>query len=202
MKNISFVLLAAIILFLSSCLNCIKPYQVNEYPVSKMKNSFIMNGVYLSEDNKSRTAYCFFENGLIKDIMLLNKTTMDSLRLDPYMIYAPFNENYILSKYDLENKESWGDYKIASDSTMILQQFGKCNDCFCGRMVLETKAKILNDSTLIIFPTYDYDIKVFLNRDTTLYYFYPTDFKPDSSQAWFLKKRWYKKGLHESRKIK
>ena len=200
MKNFSFVLLAVFVLLLSSCLNCIKPYKIYKEPVADIKNRFIMNVVYLSTDKKLKTAYYFFENGLVKDIMLFEKTPQDSILMDPYMIHAPFNPNYLLSKYDFNNKELWGNYKVTSDSTMIFQQFGKCNDCFCGRMVLETKTKILNDSTLIIYPTYAYDLKTFFDQDTILCYYHPTDFKPDSSQAWFLKKHWYKKGLHESRK--
>ena len=32
------------------------------------------------------------------------------------------------------------------------------------------------------------------------YKFYPTTFKPDSTKAWFKKKKWYKEGLHEGMK--
>ena len=62
-----------------------------------------MNGVYLSTDKKLKTAYYFFENGLVKDIMLFEKTPQDSILIDPYMIHAPFNPNYLLSKYDFNN---------------------------------------------------------------------------------------------------
>ena len=78
--------------------------------------------------------------------------------------------------------------------------------------MIELNGYFENDSTLLItdrncgrwFHCYQCEYIKKQNPQNYLpkvkYKFFPINIKPDSSQAWFLKKRWYKKGLHESRK--
>lgn len=116
-------------------------------------------------------------------------------------------------KFSPFNKEWWGTYSI-KNNTIKIEYFSKTNQesIIHNRYLIELSGYLKNDSTIIItnricdkwYHCYQCksDLKNNLNSYTppVQYNFYSTDFKPDSTQAWFLKKHWYKKGLHQSRK--
>ena len=69
----------------------------------------------------------------------------------------------------------------------------------CRRWVFERKGKLLNDTTVEVYSDYSYWGGDSLLHTPCVLNYYHTNIKPDSTNAWFEKKRWYKKGLHESR---
>ncbi len=103
--------------------------------------------------------------------------------------------------WNYNSKETWGNYTINGDS-IKMQKFGWNGMEFCSRSVYEMVGKILNDSTIILYSDYSFWFKYDLINKPNIFGFYPTNQKPDSTKAWFNNRRWYKKDLHESRKVK
>lgn len=130
----------------------------------------------------------FYENGLVKTVSLNQLKNVNS-KLSLNM------------KYDF--KEFWGHYSIRNNAITI-QIFNKHNEEIFKRWILETKANILNDSTIVIYNHKSYWSNVskenIVEPDKITLSLKKIDKKPDSSYAWFLNKRWYQKNVHESRK--
>lgn len=195
------------IIFLGSIFSCCftskKHFYTYKNELDIPTNSLLQtNGVYYNNQANGLNAFAFYKDGLVKLVLVRDSIHEGYHKKDYYEKKYYIDQSTFVSEVDLKEKELWGAYSINYDSTIILQQFGNCHDCFFRRMVLEKKGIVLNDSTILFFPTYNYESKKYFDEDTLKYDFIKTNFKPDSSQAWFLKKRWYKKGLHESRKIK
>lgn len=202
MKPLFLFMYIFIICILSSCFFTSKKHfysykkEINVSTTISIKS----NGIYLSNSKRGLNALAFYKKGLVKQVSIRDTLLEGYYKKDNIEKHFFINQNAFVSEWDLNEKELWGTYLINEDSSMIIQIFGDCRDCLFRRMVLETTVKIKNDTTLIVYPTYDYEQKKYFKQDTSIYHFHPTDFKPDSTQAWFLKKHWYKKGLHESRK--
>ena len=106
----------------------------------------------------------------------------------------------------------WGSFKIRKDSIYI-QAFYNFSQSTIKRDVVEIRGVIKNDTTILITqsrctwcrpvapnpPKYNENGIQYFDKPIE-YRFYPTDFKPDSSLAWFRKKKWYQEDLHESRR--
>jgi len=116
-----------------------------------------------------------------------------------FWLYPETAIDTILANDDYFKREIWGHYQIIYD-TIIIQSFGLANDQLCRRSVYETRGIILNDSTIKVFSDYSYWHNYELIKEPNIFRLYKTKHKPDSSIAWFNKKRWYKKNLHESRR--
>ena len=122
-----------------------------------------------------------------------------------------FNNNVYKNNKGI--KEWWGAYKINGNKIKI-QYFTRTDQesIIFKRYMIELNGYFENDSTLLItdrncgrwFHCYQCEYNKKQNPQSYLpkvkYKFFPINIKPDSSQAWFLKKHWYNKGLHESRK--
>jgi len=159
--------------------------------VSSHKYHIRVDGIFVSVNQ--RGAFALYKDGKVKFV--------DS--------YLPIGNEFWLNpdkmisivenQINIIGKEGTGHYKRVSD-TIIIQTFGISNDQLCRRSVYETKGIIVNDSTIKVFSDYSYWFNSELIKEPNIYRLYKTDHKPDSTLAWFNKKRWYKKNLHESRR--
>ena len=195
MKIFRLLTLFLILFLLPSCTGiypCRKQFTIykDPFPQPRTKIPIKTNGVYVST-NQSGSFY-LYDNGYTKTISS-NSPNSNSFWDDP-------NNQMIelLSGEDYFRKEVWGNYKLIAD-TIIIQNFG-LNDQLCKRSVYETKGIILNDTTIMVFSHYSFWFDYELIKEPNIYRLYKTEHKPDSTMAWFNKKYWYKKNLHESRK--
>ncbi len=138
-------------------------------------------------------ALCFFDNGLAKYISS-SVSANNSFWINPEVEIKNLLENDQYFK-----KELWGHFQIIDD-TIIIQNFGISNDQLCRRSVYEKKGVIVNDSTIIILSNYSFWFDNDLIKEPDTYRLFKTDQKPDSTLAWFRKKRWYHKNIDESRR--
>ncbi|QSB26510.1 hypothetical protein [Flavobacterium sp. CLA17] len=120
--------------------------------------------------------------------------------------YEYFDDNFWLSPEKelkkrssyYENSNDFGEYIIRKD-TIIIQDFYSNNNEFYSKKILEYKDVILSDTIVKILSSYTLNKEELLG-EPIIYRFYPISKKPDSTKAWFLDRKWYKKGLHKSRK--
>ena len=209
-KRIILVILIVTIINLPACISKHKRFNYfKEVPFSKNKFRIRYDGIYFikSSNESYPTGYiCFYLDGSTY-VPPHGVENMANLFWSNPKDYAESLEKY-WNKFP--NKEWWGSYKIINDSIYI-QYFYKFNQTTVKRDLVELRGVITNDYTIMLVekqcgwcqsmsPTIYNENAVKKFTPPVEYKFYPTDFKPDSSQAWFLKKRWYKKGLHESRK--
>lgn len=196
MKFIHVIIRCCILFQLASCvspINCRKQFTVfmDSISVSSHKYQIRVDGIFVSVNQ--RGAFALYKDGKVKFV--------DS--------YLPIGNEFWLNpdkmisivenQINIIGKEGTGHYKRVSD-TIIIQTFGISNDQLCRRSVYETKGIIVNDSTIKVFSDYSYWFNSELIKEPNIYRLYKTDHKPDSTLAWFSKKRWYKKNLHESRR--
>lgn len=175
-------------LILQSCVNKIKDFTVYKIPKVVGNESKIMNlsGIYVSS-NDNPPAYFFYDNGMVKTVGLNQFKKVNS------KIYF---DNY----YDC--KENWGHYFIEGNNITI-QKFNKHNEEIFKRWIIEEKGIILNDTTIILYTRKSFwanQINSEEKMDSILLILKPVNIKPDSTQAWFLNKKRYRKNVHESRK--
>ena len=86
--------------------------------------------------------------------------------------------------------------------TIIIQVFNRHSQKFFKRWVHEFIGIIQNDTSFLLLSWYSYLTKNQFIEEPVPYSFYQTNIKPDSTKAWFNKKKWFKENLHESRKGK
>ncbi|MBU1009267.1 MAG: hypothetical protein KKD74_03930 [Bacteroidetes bacterium] len=194
MKSIHVIIGCCILFLLASCvspINCRKCFKIYREPVVRCDSFDLYAGIFVSLNGKD--ALCFYNNGCSKTISSFPSNII-SFWLNPEVEITNLLEN---DQYF--RKELWGHFRIFND-TIVIQSFGLSNDQLCRRAVYETKGVILNDSTIKVFSDYSYWFDSELIKEPKIYRLYKTDHKPDSTLAWFNKKRWYKKNLHESRR--
>jgi len=196
MKSIHVIIGCCILFLLASCvspINCRKQFTIYKNPNNNIISEcgFLKDGVFVSLNGKN--AFYLYNDGLVKSILRTE-------RANQLFWVCPEKEIYkILPDDEYFKKEIWGHYQIIND-TILIQTFGLSNDQLCRRSVYETKGVVLNDSTIEVFSYYSYWFESEFIKEPNIYRFYKTEQKPDSTLAWFNKKRWYKKNLHESRR--
>ncbi len=181
---------------MASCVspfNCRKQFTLFHEPIIKSNsNRHLLNeGIFISIDGKD--AFYIYNNGLSKSISS-SKYLNHEFWKNPEIGIAN-----LLTDDEYFKNEIWGHFQIIEDTIMI-QSFGLANDQVCRRSVYEEKGIFLNDSTIKMFSSYSYWFEREFLKEPIIYHLYKTNQKPDSTLAWFNKKRWYKKNLHESRK--
>jgi len=198
MKTLFIIFICTVIGLSSSCvspINCRKPFNLYKKPIIKsiVNNQAIYNGIFVSLNGEG--ALYLYENGLSKTI------SSSVYRNQMFWLNPKVEVVKLLEDDDYFKKEVWGHYQIFKD-TIIIQTFGLANNQLCRRSIYETEGVILNDSTIKVFSDYSYWFDTEFIEEPNIYRLYKTEHKPDSTLAWFNKKRWYKKHLHESRRIK
>lgn len=104
----------------------------------------------------------------------------------------------IISEREKRSQKSdidfWGHYIIRHD-TFFAQHFYPDYDVIPPTYFLASfQAIIKNDSTLFVYHDWSEDYKhkgEEIYKRPIRYDFYPTNFKPDSSKAWYRNKKWY-----------
>lgn len=145
------------------------------------------NGVYISE-SKGVCLY-LYKNG---------KVTYKHLEIPPAKEQSPDSFIIEVRKKEFNTKEYWGDFEI-KDGIFRSQVFTLNNERSCKRYIIENIGQIIDDSTIEMYYEFDTraDEEYFMGRYRLK--FYQTYVKPDSSKAWFAKRKWYREGLHKSR---
>lgn len=195
MKVLNCFVLVVLSIICVSCFvlpNSKKGFDVYKKEITQEANVFKINtnGVYLPV-NQIVVPFFFFENGSVEWY-----GWADDFRLKP-TIDSDFNKFHRI----YSSRNFWGHFRIHND-TIIIQAFSRNNQEFFKRYVVEFKGVIKSDTSFVLLSGYNYhDKRQFIDKPIT-YQFYPTALKPDSTKAWFNNKRWFKKGLHESRKPK
>ncbi|TCN52473.1 hypothetical protein D0809_00050 [Flavobacterium circumlabens] len=192
-----------ILLFISSCgIGPVKWEGFSNYekPVRFEKSVKLKtNGVYVVDSVNgyinSKECYYLYNNGLC----LPNSQDKNFWKNPKYYLDEEYNR---MVKYQEKYKikpDVFGQYSISND-TICFQVFGANNNEFFRRWVIEDKGIIVNDSTIKLFSSYSYLRKIeLLDKPKTLL-FYKMEIKPDSTKLFYKNKKWYKKGLHKSRK--
>jgi hypothetical protein len=190
--------LLSFIIFLPSCCGlffCRKQFNIFKEPIITNKSNYTIktDGIYVSQNSSGSMA--FYTNGIMKTIASNYPEGKDFWK-NPETGFADLK-----AFWNYNSKETWGNYTINGDS-IKMQNFGWNGMEFCSRSVYEMVGKILNDSTIILYSDYSFWFKYDLINKPNIFGFYLTNKKPDSSKAWFNNRRWYKKNIHESRKVK
>jgi hypothetical protein len=149
------------------------------------------NGVYISDEG--RAVLFLYKNGLVKILRPFFNHKTKEFWLDPYNVISNMNLDL-----DYNSKEWWGNFVI--DENEIVLRYFNSNNLIRQRYLFENRGRILNDSTIVIFSDYVYNTGDSLLNTECLLKFYHTSIKPDSTNIWFVNKKWYRKNLHESRK--
>jgi hypothetical protein len=196
MRSIISIFGCCILFQLASCvspINCRKQFTVYKEPIIKSSRNIhsFNNGIFVSINGED--VLYLFDNGLSKTISSSISTNQE------FWLYPEKAIDNIIADDDYFKKEIWGHYQIIYD-TIIIQTFGLANDQLCRRSVYETRGIILNDSTIKVFSDFSHWFNYEIIKEPNIFRHFTTDYKPDRSLAWFNKKRWYKKNLHESRR--
>ncbi|HEX5003162.1 MAG TPA: hypothetical protein VFW78_11760 [Bacteroidia bacterium] len=162
-----------------------------------------LNGIYFIEDSKKEfpTGFMFlYKDGSIY-ISNIGGSEIDSLFWSNPLKYLTFLE----SKWPSMTKTTrnfWGYYKIRNDSIYI-QHFRLNDQYWMKRNTIELLGIIKDENTILISKeickwchvvSSKYD-ESGINDYTppTEYKYFPSEFKPDSTEAWFKSQSWYKK---------
>lgn len=154
------------------------------------ERNFNTNGVYIPENNIKGRSIFFYKNGSVK---LGNYIENNQKKCDDMI-------SEIHSYYNFFSDEGWGHYTIADD-TIVIQAFNNWNlEFIYKRWIIELTGLIQDDSSFILISKYSYHGKDEFINEPIRYNLCTIDVKPDSTIAWFVNKKWFKKNLHESRK--
>jgi len=196
MKKITkYITLLGLIFGLFSCVvlpNLKKDFNTYRLPVVQDEKEIPIkiDGVYAPKKEKG-IPFFFFENGSIQWGAWVNNFWQNPIKgMEDIRFYEVYS-----------SKEDWGHYTIQFD-TILIQVFNRNNQEIFKRWVFEFRGVIQNDTSFLLLSWYSYWGKDQLLDEPVQYSFYKTKIKPDSSKAWFNKKKWFKKNLHESRKSK
>jgi hypothetical protein len=98
------------------------------------------------------------------------------------------------------DRDLWGCFTVKDDSIYI-QSFYRGEQTAIKRYMSEFRGIIKNDSTIELNYKMDYNPRILqMYSPSAQYAFWKTEIRPDNSIAWFLKKKWYQRELHNSRK--
>ena len=196
------IIFISIFLLFLGC-NSIKYFNIFRQQIvnGEVKSPIKTDGIYYGTN--SNGAFYLFHSGLKKAPNSLPKN--GEFWSNP-KLYLDTMEYYSKKLWGWDS-ELWGHYKIINDSIYI-QTFIRLFQANFKRYIVESVGTITNDSTFQIH----YDVSYWPlkyqkeHKLKTVFYppetfkFYPTIIKPDSTQAWFFNKKWYKEGLHPNRK--
>jgi hypothetical protein len=192
-----------VIFLLFSC-NSIKYFTTYKNPLIQNVKSYSIKstGVYLGVNNGN--AIYFYNNGLVK--VYKDPEFSNSYWTNPELATKSISSFFLNNPGYID--EWWGHYEIVNDSIYI-QKFRRIFHAGCfKRYIIESVGTIANDSVIQIHYNIsywpikyqkEYKFKTVCNPSET-YRFFPTNYKPDNTHAWFLDKKWYKEGLHPSRR--
>jgi len=124
-----------------------------------------------------------------------------------YQKNANEHHNLVFYKNGLCNYHElyWGVYKVENES-MHIQFFYIDQQNFYRKNVIDLFGKIINDTTVSIKLKkciwcknvyHGYDDKTEITFEPERQYFFKNQSKPDSTQAWFLNKKWFLKGYQQ-----
>jgi len=183
----------------ASCLvrpNCKRHFTVFEHPIAENNApvSLKKRGIYISETGNA--AFFLYENGKVKiHLGALESYPQKHMRTPEKVL------SEMLTEPDFNSKEFWGDYG-SSGNKIRIQVFARNNEYLCKRFIYDNAGQEINDSTIEIYFSYSAIGKdTMLNGQTCRLKFYSTKTKPDSTRAWFNNRKWYRRKLHESRKV-
>ncbi len=114
--------------------------------------------------------------------------------------YQEKNGNITDSILNYFKKEYWGEFQIIKD-TIIIQSFNRHNQELCKRWLTEYRGLVLSDTSYMLNYYYDCWKNDFEYFDPIIYIYKQNLNKPDSRDAWYYNKKWYKAKLHQSRKM-
>lgn len=176
-------ILALILIFsncsiiLPSCKKGFNLYQKEIYiePKYKLKT----DGIYINKKNV--------------DVLYINGSYKGGIRIYESVVF----QDSIINNF---KKEYWGEFQIIMD-TIIIQWFNKHNQERYKRWAFEDRGFVLSDTSYMLNFSYDFWKKDSEYFEPIIYTFKQTLNKPDSTDAWYSNKKWYKAKLHQSRKM-
>lgn len=199
MKLLRLILHFGVLILLSSCIIPItdrKNFKVFKNQVYQGTNKYRLryDGIYVSVNSSG--AIAFYADG--------KQQTLGSAlpRGAEFWSDPDGGMEDIVKGYKYDPDEIWGDYNIKND-TFYSEGFGLNYTELIVRQFFIEKGVLLNDTTLVINSNRNthYNIE-FVKGEPNIFRFYKTKLKPDSTKIWYLNKRWYKKSVHESRRVK
>ncbi len=196
----AFIIITVVIL--TSCVNLHKNFSYYREPI-KCNNSLEVriDGIYFAiPGQESDKGIVFYNNGMV---YIYNRYTNDAemfwLNPSKFMKYE-FPKQFL---YNYIKKDLWGHYIIRNDSIFI-QYFHRNIDYWIKRNITELYGIIKDNTNIYIYKEkwtknagYHSEPLEKIYNTPILYKFYQTDIKPDSTNAWFYKKRWYEKWQEE-----
>ena len=210
-----YLILLFIGMALSGCYSLHKNFIIHEHPIlENSRYELEIDGVYFvgSNEEKCPSNYFFFyKNGLVYVSRFTGKQEVLDFWSNPNHYIDNLNRNYFQM---FKPRDMWGSYKIRNDSIFIQYFY----DNGSNQVGLMNRNSI--DLSGIITSSHSFTIDVRIctwcdkfygtnsrhSGDTSyfspssVYKFEKSDFKVDSSLAWFSKRSWYTKNLHESRR--
>ncbi len=181
-------------------------FSVYKYPINNDSKKLVKySGAYIQKRNINKGS-TYLEAIVFNKKGICFNTGVDKDFWKNKDFWKHYNKHHV----DLESKEynyyPQCQYRISND-TIITQYFVSSNNTFYSKYIIEKKYKILNDNELKHFEWATYGGNLFGEKekkdinyvnDTLIFFKEPTiNFK--SKQAWYERKKWYKKGLHSSR---
>jgi len=189
----SLLWLLAIAFFLSSCFAKRKDFYSYKYPIVNSGDSMLLkiNGFYAPVSSKDRILF-LFENGIIKE----GPWVRDFFSSTSHYI-GIINEDY----YTQKGKEYYGCFMI-KDSSIIIQNFNihSSHNFIYRRWIFESRGIVLSDTSFVLYTNFEHLNNNEFYQEPVMFRFFPYQNKPDSANAWFNKKRWFKNNMHESRR--
>lgn len=198
--NMNYIKLIAklfLLLFMMSCFIPItdrKNFRAYKQEIFQGSNKFRLrfDGIYVSTNSSG--ALAFYSDGKVKSIG-------SALPKGSVFWSNPKKEvQKLYSGYIFDDNEIWGEYHIIND-TPYSESFGLNYTEFIVRQFFIKNGQLLSDTTFAVNSSKNthYNIE-FIKDGPNVFRFYKTKLKPDSTKVWYQNKRWYKKGLHASRK--
>ena len=204
------------ILTLCGCIVVHNEFSIYKKPVFegiKTKNLHLNGIYYIKNPNfKYPTPFIYFYDNGTAYLLSYVQGSFDGSN-EAVMFWSNIEQavdHYRSNWSDPTDRDMWGCYTVKDDSIWI-QSFYRGDQSAIRRNMTEHHGIINSDGSIeIIYTKCKPCHKVFpedYNKDaielylpTAKYSFFKTDKRPDNTKAWFLKKKWYRKELHESRK--
>lgn len=177
---------------LMGCFTKKKDFYTYRYPIveSGKQISFKTNGFYAPISGKARVLF-LYKTGAVKEGPWVTDFFMNTSRY-----FDIINVDY----YTQKGKEYFGCFMI-KDSSLIIQYFNlhTSHNPIFRRWVFESRGVVLSDTSFVLYTNFEYLNNNEFYKEPVMFMYVPYENKPDSANAWFIKKRWFKKNLHESR---
>jgi len=178
---------------LMGCFTKRKNFFTYRYPTVETGKpiSFKTNGFYAPVEVKGRILF-LYENGIVKEGPWVSDFFYNKSKY-----FDIINEDY----YTQKGKEYFGCFMI-KDTSIVIQLFNihTSHNPIYRRWVFESSGLITSDTTIVLYSNFEYLNKNEFYKKPVIFKFVPYENKPDSANAWFRNKNWYKKNLHESRR--